>query len=49
MQQWNKGLRLNRAAMSEEGEDIGQDHQEDSCVGDHEAKSSACSQDSKNE
>jgi hypothetical protein len=36
MQQWNKGLRLKGAVMSEEGQDIRQDLQEDCRAGGHE-------------
>jgi hypothetical protein len=34
MHQWNNGLRLKGATVSEEGEDIGQDPQEGPCAGD---------------
>jgi hypothetical protein len=39
MQQWNKGMRLKEGAMSEEGEDIWQDSQEDRRTGDWKANS----------
>jgi hypothetical protein len=47
--QWNKGLRLKEATMSEEGEYIQQDLQENHRAGDHEANSRVFCQDSKNE
>jgi hypothetical protein len=49
MQQWNKGPRLKGAATSKKQKDIHQYLQECSCAGDHEVKSQAFSQDSKNE
>jgi hypothetical protein len=39
MQQWNKKLRCKTADMSEEGEDIWQDLQEDHRAGDRKANS----------
>jgi hypothetical protein len=47
--QWSKGPRLKGAATSWKREDIQQDHQEGSHVGDHEAMSRTFSQDSEKE